>query len=166
MVKLLDLEMSSATFVIRVICAAVIASLTFLLLFLVPMNLTFLTAAILGEKMPTQLCALVSSLVDPNLPLLGLALVPIEFLNVLLRGTRAQGPITIALSFLFIAYISLAFHGGFVGLEIPTSLMAGSTAPGKALAMHLDLFMLMILFIAPQLLGLVKGLLLTARRQD
>ncbi|MDG6937492.1 MAG: hypothetical protein JRM97_08230 [Nitrososphaerota archaeon] len=105
--------------------------------------------------------ALAASLVSPSLPLVGLAVAALVFLGVLLRGTKAYGPVLVALGVALLAYVYVAFHGGTIDVSIPRVQqysVSGSVALGLA--------SLMYLFMAPAVLTLVKGAVLTVMKPD
>ncbi|MDI9644533.1 MAG: hypothetical protein QFX35_04865 [Candidatus Verstraetearchaeota archaeon] len=158
MVRLLDIEVSRASLALRVISGVTLAALTFLLLYMVPSNLPSLIWE-MGREQPSVPGEVLSSLVDPMLPILGLALVPAVFLNALLKKTAAQGPIMIVIGLLSVSYIYLAFHGGVISLDIPPSILAGYPPSGGSLHLRIDFFLLMVLFMIPHFLSLVRGLL-------
>ena len=105
--------------------------------------------------------ALAASLVSAYLPLVGLAVAALVFLGVLLRGSRAYGPVLVVLGGALLAYVYVMFHGGTIDIAIPQVQqysISGSVAIGLAALMYL--------FMVPALLTLVKGVVLTAMKPD
>ncbi|MBC7121192.1 MAG: hypothetical protein H5T33_06440 [Candidatus Methanosuratus sp.] len=161
MVKLLGMEISSASFAFRVISGVVLASGAFLILYFIPANLArFITAY--APDAPQPALALLPSFIGPIIQVVGLALVPVIFLCALLRGTKAYGPLTIVLSLLSAAYIYSVFHGGVISALL-TDLPLGD---GMLADLHIaiDLTWMMIAFLVPTILGLIKGVVLTLKK--
>ena len=102
--------------------------------------------------------SVVGALVNPSLGAIGLAAAALVFLAVLLRGSKAYGPILMVLGVVFLAYVYEAFHGGTVALAIPKvqASVSGNVAIGVS--------GLMYMFMLAPLLTVVKGLVLTVMK--
>ncbi len=164
MVKLLDLEVSGASLAARIVLGVILGALAFLIFYYVPANFLGLASDVLRMEIPPQAADVLSSLVDPALPLVGLALAPAIFLCALFRGTKAYGPLTIALSLLFAAYVYLFFHGGAISVAVPVGSIAGDLLMELSLSIRVEMAMLMALFLIPPILGVAKGALLMLKR--
>ncbi|MEN3052359.1 MAG: hypothetical protein ABC606_00980 [Candidatus Methanosuratincola petrocarbonis] len=160
MAKLLDLEVSRASIAARLILGVLLGALGFLVFYYVPANFLRLASDVLRMEIPPQAAGVLSSLVDPALPLVGLALAPAIFLCALFRGTKAYGPLTVALSLLFAAYVFLWFHGGAISLALPIDPIGGGVPMELSLSIRVEMAMLMALFLIPPMLGVAKGVLL------
>jgi hypothetical protein len=91
-------------------------------------------------------------------------LAPAIFLCALFRGTKAYGPLTIALSLIFAAYVFLFFHGGAISVAAPVDQLVGGLPMELSLSIRVDMAMLMALFLVPPALGVAKGVLLMMKR--
>lgn len=119
MVRLIDLDVSGASLAARLALGAILGGLAFLVFYYVPANLLGIASNLAGVEIPPQAAGVISSLIEPALPSVGLALAPAIFLCALFRGTKAYGPLTIALSLIFAAYVFLFFHGGAISVAAP-----------------------------------------------
>ena len=162
MPKILDLELKALSLALRAITAIIVAGITFFLLYYLPAN--FLN--ILGQFVPAQalpdpsiLNPLLSSLVNPSLPMIGLLLTILVFLECLLRGSKAYGPLLILTGLSFIAYLYLLFHGGTITITLPASLLMGISA-----GVAVDLTTIMLLLMLPSILNIIKGAVLMTKK--
>lgn len=162
MPKILDLELKGSSLALRVVTGIIAAGITFFLLYYLPAN--FLS--LLGQLVPAQalpdpsiLNTLLSSLVNPSLPMIGLLLTVLVFLECLLRGSKAYGPILIISGLSFIAYLYLLFHGGTMTITLPASLLMGISA-----GVAVDLTVIMLLFMLPSLLTIINGAVLMTKK--
>lgn len=164
MVRLLDLKVSSASLAARLVLGTMLAALGFLIFYYIPANFLGLASDVVGMEIPPQAAGVFSSLIEPALPFVGLALAPAIFLCALFRGTKAYGPLTIALSLLFAAYVFLFFHGGGISVAVPVDPIVGVLPMELSLSIRVDMAMLMALFLIPPILGVAKGVLLMLKR--
>jgi len=158
MPKVIDLELTGKSLVIRLAAAAFLSLLSFAVLYYIPANLAGIIQRIAGVY-PTQsvINTLISSLVSPQLPLLGLVITILVFMATLLNGSKVYGPILTVLGLTFIAYITTLFHGGSLEVTLPQGIgVSGSVKVG--------LSTLMLLFTIPAALTLVKGVVITVAR--
>ncbi|MDI9609514.1 MAG: hypothetical protein QFX34_04455 [Candidatus Verstraetearchaeota archaeon] len=160
MVKMLGLELTGASLALRLILGALLSAGGFLIFYYLPANFVELASSAIGGEVPPAASGLLSSLIDPALPLVGLALVAAIFLCAVFRGTKAYGPVTIALSLVYALYVVLLFHGGAISISVPADLLGGGLPFGASLSVSVDMPVLMVLFLVPALLGIVKGFLL------
>lgn len=165
MVKLLDRQFSAASLAVRAVFGAVLGAIAFLFLYYLPVNFVVLASDVLRIEIPPNAAGLLTSLVDPTLPIVGLVLVPVIFLCAVFRGTKAYGPLTIVLSLLFAAYIFLLFHGGALQIDISEEMFGGEMPVGLSISIRLEMALLMLLFLVPTFLGVIKGVLLTLKRE-
>lgn len=161
MVKVIDKELSGSSLAFRAISGALLAAGAFLLFSFAPEQITEMIGE-LARNAPEGVGAALSGLISPALPIVGLALVPVIFLCALFRGTKAYGPLTIALSLLFAAYVLVGFHFGSVSLQMPGPSL-GEGGP-SSLSVAVDISGLMALFLIPPIIGLVKGVLLIVKK--
>jgi hypothetical protein len=75
-------------------------------------------------------------------------------LYVLLYGSKVHGYIATSLGLSFVAYAYLLFHGGSISIEIPEELI-----PRLSGVIIIDLKLLIILFMLPGFLIILKGIL-------
>ena len=166
------LNISNVGLALRAVAGALLAALLFVPLSLLPMA----ARTILPELLPSEAGALTGALValiHPALPFIGAAVALLSFLLVLLRGSRAYGPATIAFGLAFMAYILLAFSFGSPSLALPPDLAAQAVQQalgmpveaGAELVAHADLTGLMLVLIAPFALTAIKGILITTSRR-
>ncbi|RWX73484.1 MAG: hypothetical protein Metus_1458 [Candidatus Methanosuratincola subterraneus] len=160
MVRLIDLDVSGASLAARLALGAILGGLAFLVFYYVPANLLGIASNLAGVEIPPQAAGVISSLIEPALPSVGLALAPAIFLCALFRGTKAYGPLTIALSLIFAAYVFLFFHGGAISVAAPVDQLVGGLPMELSLSIRVDMAMLMALFLVPPALGVAKGVLL------
>ncbi|MBC7078059.1 MAG: hypothetical protein H5T92_07125 [Synergistales bacterium] len=164
MVRIIDLNVSGASLAARVALGTILGGLAFLAFYYVPANFLGIASNMAGVEIPPQAAGTISSLIEPALPFVGLALAPAIFLCALFRGTKAYGPLTIALSLLFAAYVFLFFHGGAISVAAPVDQFVGDTPMEVSLSIRVDMAMLMALFMVPPALGVAKGVLLMMKR--
>ncbi|XRH76126.1 MAG: hypothetical protein ACO0C9_03485 [Candidatus Methanosuratincola verstraetei] len=164
MVRLIDLDVSGASLAARLALGAILGGLAFLVFYYVPANLLGIASNLAGVEIPPQAAGVISSLIEPALPSVGLALAPAIFLCALFRGTKAYGPLTIALSLIFAAYVFLFFHGGAISVAAPVDQLVGGLPMELSLSIRVDMAMLMALFLVPPALGVAKGVLLMMKR--
>lgn len=138
---------------------AIFSFLVFLFFYVIPANLTDLVSLAVPSQ-AEALKGIVSALVNPVLPLIGLFLTVIVFLEILLKDTRAYGPLLILSGSGFIAYILVAMHGGIIKLAIPPDLLMG-----VSLNLIVDLMLLMLIMLLPSALTVLKGLIITFRKR-
>lgn len=159
MVKFLGLNLSVASLVMRLVLGIILGAGSFLIFYFVPANFEKLASVALSE-VPPAVVALLSSLVDPYLPVVGMALAATVFLCVLLRGTKAYGFVTVALSVLYAAYVVLWFQSGAISIAVPEDLLGGDLPFGVSLSIRFEMPFLMGLFLVPAAIGIAKGILL------
>lgn len=70
---------------------------------------------------------ILDSIINPNLPTLGLLLAFLVFDETLSKGTKVHGLFVLALGVSFILYIYLLFQGGTISLEIPEGIFPSLT---------------------------------------
>ncbi len=163
MVNLLGLKVSGASLALRVLLGIVLGACGFVIFYFIPANFLRLLSGVVGA-IPPEAAGALSALVDPNLPAVGLAMAIAIFLCALLRGTKAYGPVTIALSIIFAAYVALFFHGGSISVAIPEALQGGDSPVGISISVSVGMTWLMALFLVPSALGVVKGILLILKK--
>ena len=161
MVRLLGVEMSGGKFGLRVVLAVVFGALAFAVFYYVPASVGPLAKQLAGPANASAVGTLVDSLVSPSLPLVGAAVAVLVFVGVFLRGTKAYGPVLAVLGLALLAYVYVLFQGGTVHATIPQ--LSKYAASGS---IAVDLTDLMLLFMVPAALTLVKGVVLTAMKPD
>jgi hypothetical protein len=153
----MGLELSSASLAIRVILGVVLAALTFLVFYYVPANLASIVSGHVPSNSAASASSVTSSLIGSTLPIIGLVLSVLVFLDVVLRGSSAYGVTLILTGLLFAAYTYTALHGGTIGITLPGNLTQGATGD-----ITIDVGLLMLVLLIPSLLTVVKGVLLLA----
>lgn len=159
MPNMLGLQISGVRLALRVVLAVVIGGLAFVLFYYVPSHLLDLIDRFLPPGSQSVVSGIVSNLISPTLPTIGLALSAFVFLGIILRGTKVYGPILVLNGLSFLAYIYTALHGGTVGLTLPSDLLQGVSG-----GVTVDLSTLMLIMLLPSLLTIVKGAVLTVSR--
>lgn len=157
MPKILGLELSGSAIVLRFFEAALFSMLAFALLFYVPTvippNLSgFVNLS--GKKIGTSV---LSKIIQPTEPSLGLVIVLLVFAGVLARGTNVYGYLVALNGVSFWVYVYSFFQGGVVKVVAVGTAFGASNA---TLNMSLDATLLMFAFMVPPALTVVKGLLL------
>ncbi|MDG6999984.1 MAG: hypothetical protein JRN15_12815 [Nitrososphaerota archaeon] len=160
MVKLLGLELSGGAFGLRLSAALILAALEAFLFYYLPTNVGSLASGYLPSSYSSQIVSLVSGLVSPLLPILGLVIAVLGLLGILLKGTKIYGLIIALIGATFAGYTYLFFQGGTIHLNVPPGLIQNVTGQ-----ISLELYLVMLLLIIPSLLTIVKGgvLLMQAR---
>ena len=165
MLRIMELDLSGRRLVLRVIASVTFSALTFALLFspiffwVLPSGASaFLltTRGGLGSK-------LLSSLISPEAPTLGLFIVMLVFAWVLLRGTKVEGLLTILNGLAFAAYVYALFQGGTIQLEAVGKAFGTSDA---TLNLSLDATTVMLAFLVPPFLTIARGVALIVRRHS
>jgi hypothetical protein len=164
MPKILDLELKASSLALRVIVSIIAAAIMFFVLYYLPANLlSFLSQFVPAQALPppSTLNPLLSSIIDPTLPMIGLLLTVLVFLEYLLRGSKAYGPILILTSLSFIAYLYLFFNGGTMIITLPANLLMGISVD-----IALDLTVIMLLLMLPSILNIIKGIVLMTKKSS
>ena len=162
MPKILDLELKATSLALRVVIGVIAAAITFLISYYLPANLLSLLSQFLPAQAlppPSTLEPLLSSIINPMLPMIGFVLTVLIFLEYLLRGSKAYGPILILTALSLIAYLYLLFNGGTMAIALPASIFMGTSVD-----MALDLTIMMILLMLPSILNMIKGMVLITRK--
>ena len=155
MPRILDLQISTPRLIGRVILAIILAGIDFFLFYvLISPNDTFILHY-LPANVSSTLSNAMSSYVSPTLPLIGLVIVALIFLDQIFKGTRIEGAFLITLGGIFAWYTYTIFQGGTMNLNIPSGLIQNISGN---ITLHATL--LMWLFILPSLLSIVKGALM------
>jgi len=162
MPKIFDLELKTTSLALRIVIGIIAAAITFFVFYYLPANLLSPISQFLpAQALPplSTLDPLLSSIIDPMLPMIGLVLTVLIFLEYLLRGSKAYGPILILTALSFIAYLYLLFNGGTMTIAPPVSLLMGTSVD-----IALDLTIMMILLMLPSILNMIKGMVLITRK--
>lgn len=160
MPRILGLQLSAGALALRVVLGAITALVTFVVFYYVPANLPSFASGILGSASSTAggvVSGFLKSLINPDLPTVGLLLTLAVFVGVLIRGTRVYGAVVLANGVLFAAYVYLAFQGGTVSITLPSGLP--SSAAGTIV---IGASTLMYVFLLAPILAMVKGALILA----
>jgi len=170
---ILGLEISTGRLALRFVAGALLASVLFASLSLLPMAVQ----GILSEFLPEELGAFYdvkAPLIHPALPFTGAVIAILSFLRVVLRGSAAYGPVTAAFGLAFIAHILLAFSFGTLSLALPQGMIGQALqealniplAVDIGLVAYADLTGLMLIFMLPFILTVIKGVILTVSRRS
>ena len=159
MPRLLDIEVSGASLALRVVLGVVFGGISFVVFYYLPANLGNFLSSALPAASRAAAAGVASALINPSLPLIGLAAAALVFLGFLLRGTKAYGLILVLNGIVFLAYVYTAFQGGTITLNLPAGLP--SSASGN---ISLNASNLMLLFLLAPLLTVVKGIVLTVMK--
>lgn len=143
---------------------AIAASMVaFILLFYAPTVLpsrisgfVTVTAGALGSQ-------LLSKLIQPTAPTLGLFIVVLVFAGVLSRGSGAYGLMVVLNGLAFLLYVYSLFQGGVVQVEA-TGDAFGSTQ--ATLDLTISVTLMMLVFMIPPALTVVKGMLLMRKSPE
>jgi hypothetical protein len=159
MPRIFDLEVSSARLALRVVAAVILAGLTFVVFYYIPSHFEGLVSGALPASGRSALQGLVSSVVSPSIPDLGLLLTALVFFGVILNGSRAYGVVLIFEGALFAAYTYILLHGGTLSVTLPGGLPNATTG-----TITFAVPVLMLIFLVPSLLTIVKGAAVLAIR--
>ena len=139
------------------VLAVLFGGLAALLFYYVPASVGGFAKQLAGPSNASTVEGVVNALISPDLALLGLAAAALVFLGVLLRGSKAYGPIIIVTGLVFLAYVYTAFQGGTITLNLPQGIQYGASG-----SVSMGVAGLMYLFMLAPLLTVVKGIVLTA----
>ncbi|HRR53830.1 MAG TPA: hypothetical protein P5168_03295 [Candidatus Methanomethylicus sp.] len=170
---ILGLEISTGRLALRIAAGVMLAAVLFAFLSLLPMA----AQGILSEFLPEEFGAfydVIAPLIHPALPFTGAAIAFLSLLIVVLRGSAAYGPVTAAFGLAFIAHILLAFSFGTPSLAFPPEMITQAlqealnmpVAIDIELAAYADLTGLMLVFMLPFILTVIKGVILTVSRRS
>ena len=146
--------------IFRFIAGTIVSFFVFLVFYAIPSYLPELVSL----AMPSQAEALkgiVSALVSPALPFIGLFLTVAVFLEIFLKDTEVYGPLLMLSGSGFIAYILVAMHGGIIQMVVPSNLLMGIS-----LNLAVGLTFLMLIMLLPSALTVLKGLILTFKKRN
>ena len=161
MPEFLGLEISRASLALRVLLASLAAAASFAIYYYLPANIGPLVSAYLPSSSANYgsgVSSVLSSLISPLLLAVGLLLAVSSFLSILLKGTKVHGAIVMMAGALYATYTYLVFQGGSIRVDIPS----GSLIQNVSGSIEVQLGLLMLLFILPSLLTIVKGGLILA----
>jgi hypothetical protein len=167
--KLLDLEIGTASLVIRVILGLICAGIVFFLFYYLPVNLKAILDFVLFTKVPLSgniisgaTGDVLRALVLPLLPYLGLVLVVGTFLEILMRGTKIYGPILIVSGAFWLMVLYIVFEGGNIVFTLDQNLFSSisETLSSFALRISIGLTPIMLIFMLPSILTIAKGVVL------
>lgn len=163
MPKILDLELTTPRFIGRMLVAALLAGIDFFVFYvLISPNDTIL-ASFLPASIYNTLHNTLGSFVSPELPVIGILIAALIFVEQVFKGTRISGAFLVFAGALFSWYTYTFFQGGTMTFMIPSGLVPGVTS-GSA---TVHAYLLMWLFITPSLLTILKGglMLYTSNRK-
>jgi len=170
---ILGLEISTGRLALRIVAGALLAAVLLAALSLLPMA----AQGILSEFLPAEFGAfydIIAPLLHPALPFTGAVIAILSFLLVVLRGSAAYGPATAAFGLAFIAHILLAFGFGTPSLAFPPEMITQALQQALGLPVALDVELvayadltgLMLVFMLPFILTVIKGAILTISRRS
>lgn len=137
---------------------AIIASMVaFVLLFYIPTILPSRISGFVTVSAGGLGSQLLSKLIQPTAPTLGLFIVVLVFAGVITRGSGAYGLMVLLNGLAYLLYVYSLFQGGVVQAQA-TGEAFGSTQATLNLSIGLNLMMLA--FMVPPALTVVKGLVL------
>jgi hypothetical protein len=154
----LGLHVSKRVVAFRFVLALALAILTFVFLIYIPANLPAIASGTFRVTESPFGSEVLRTLVAPTQPTLGLFIVMLVFAGVFFRGTKVYGPILIQNGLAFMLYVYSIFQGGVVHLEVFGSAFGASEAE---LELSLSVSPLMLLFLIPAALTIMKGILVT-----
>lgn len=128
--------------------------LLFLLLSYVPLNLQDIMKRFLPNQIINEILPIINQILNPLLPITGAILALFISLGIILKKTKAYGLIVVISSMLWIFYIYLALHGGYIKITY------------SMLSISIDLSFLMLMIFIPIFLDLIKGILIIIKRSE
>ena len=155
MPRILDLQISTPRLIGRVILAVILAGIDFFIFYVLISPKDTFILHYLPANISSTLSNTMSSFVSPTLPLIGLVIVSLIFLDQIFKGTRIEGAFMIIMGSIFAWYTYTVFQGGTMNLNIPSGLIHNISGN---IILHATL--LMWLFILPSLLSILKGALM------
>ncbi|MCX8181698.1 MAG: hypothetical protein N3D12_01125 [Candidatus Methanomethyliaceae archaeon] len=161
MPRLFDLEIGTGWLVVRVVGGALLSAAAFLILSYLPSHITEFASKYIPAEVSSVVVPIISSFVHPSLPALGAILAVFVFIEVLFRKTKVYGPTLILAGLVSVLYIYFAFHGGVITLSIPKGYTMGVQVNA-----YFDFTLIMVLAILPALLTVLKGIVITAKRES
>ena len=169
MLRILGLEITGGRLAMRMLLGGLLAFFTFVILYLLPLDIVELAIGAVPAQMEAQIAPILASLIHPALPPLGLALTPVVFLLIVLRGSKIYGSLVVLEGALSFTYVFFAFQGGIFSVNIPSSLLSSiSGLPAGvsiSIVLQSNLVLLMVLFLLPSVLIAVKGIGLILKKQ-
>ena len=103
----------------RVIAAIMLAALTLVILYLMPRAIQL----IIAQSSDAQLQSLLTQILNPIIPTIGVFTSALVFASILLRKTKLEGPMLILLGISLIGYSYILFQGGSINIQIPSSIL-------------------------------------------
>jgi hypothetical protein len=158
MPRFMGLELSVVAILTRVVEAVVFSMLAFVLLFYIPAIVPTGLSGFVNVSGKGIGSSVLSKIIQPTAPSLGLFIVLLVFGATLARGTAVYGPLLVLNGIAFLVYVYSFFQGGVVRV---TALGTAFGATGSTLSISLDAWALMAAFMLPPVLTIVKGLLLS-----
>ncbi|MDG6904392.1 MAG: hypothetical protein JRN20_01250 [Nitrososphaerota archaeon] len=155
MPKILDLEISTPRLVLRVIYAAILASIDIFIFYILISPNDTLLQRFLPPSISSQLTSALSSFVSPTLPTIGLVMAALIFLDTMFKKTRIEGAFVMITGGLFAWYTYTIFGGGTMNLAMPSGLVQNITG-----SITVQASLIMWLLMLPSILTVVKGALM------
>lgn len=152
--EILGYEISTGRLILRIAGGFVLFAIAYFLLSYLPEHVLDFISGIVPPEFSDVAAEALSGLLHPLIPLLGLLIAILLFLEVVFHEMRVYGPILIGAGITSTIYVYIAFHGGMI--ELTFSHLMGLSASAS-----LDLTALMILAMIPAILTALKGLLIT-----
>jgi glucan phosphoethanolaminetransferase (alkaline phosphatase superfamily) len=160
MPRILGIDLTGKAIVLRVIEAIFFSMLAFAFFFYVP---TVLPSSVSGFVTVTGGglgSHVLSNLIAPTAPTLGLFIVLVVFAGVVLRGSRVYGPLLVLNGFAFALYVYSIFQGGVIRVQAMGDAFGATNA---SLSLSLDVTWIMVAFMVPPALAILKGVILIRR---
>lgn len=158
--RILDLELSRADLIRRLLVASFLGGFTLLLLFVIPSNvstiISWLSSSLPATIPVKELTSLAQEFIPEILPVLGFVIAGLIFLGRIFKKTMLEGPIVLAQGLADLVYLYVVFQGGTMRFTIPANIIPNTTA-----TISIILTTIMILFIVTPILVIVKGILIT-----
>jgi hypothetical protein len=154
--KVAGLQISGRGIVLRLLQAVLASMAAFIVLFYLPTVLPselsgfLVTNGGLGSQV-------LHSLISPTAPTLGLFIVILVFTGALLRGSSAYGLLLVLNGLAFVLYVYSLFQGGVIRIQATGNAFGSSNA---SVSLSLDLTLIMLAFMIPPALTVVKGVIL------
>ncbi|HZW55543.1 MAG TPA: hypothetical protein VFF30_04575 [Nitrososphaerales archaeon] len=164
MPEFMGLEISGASLALRMVLASLSAAASFAIYYYVPANIGNLVSSYIPSTVASGVSGILAGFVSPFLLIIGLLIAVFSFLSILLKGTKIYGVVVMMTGALFAIYTYLVFQGGSISVNIPQSSLIQNVSG----SIQVQLSLLMLLFILPSLLTVVKGglILASANRED
>lgn len=163
MVRILDIELSRRAFALRIITAVFFAGLTLFFFYYLPLNFAHLVSPYVPQRYIPTVDSIRANLSNSALPVLGLVLAGLTFVETIFRNTWGYGAILVATGSFYIIYDLSLYTQGLLFTGLVPSSLGTTTIPADSIAQILEVIILLL--IVSSIVSVARGVRILIRHQ-